>query len=238
MAQISLIIAFVAGILSFFSPCILPIIPGFMAYISGNASNNIDTGNELNSRINTRIKTILSSVFFVLGFSIVFAIIGLLLNTALAGSSYILQQWLGWIGGVIIIVFGIHMLGIVQIPFLMMDHKIEVKKRFSISYINAFVFGAAFAAGWSPCVGAILGSVFALAVSNPNTAFILLLAYAIGLGIPFIIIGIFSEQAINLARRSSRFLRYFNIVVGILLILVGILVFTGKLNIISNLFIP
>jgi len=227
MANINIFVALFAGVVSFFSPCILPIIPGFMAYISGRTSEKIPS----------RTQTFLSSVFFVLGFSVVFAVLGLLLNTILSASSYIVRIWLGRISGVIIIIFALHILELIQIPFLMMDHKLEVK-RFNSRYITSFVFGAAFAVGWSPCVGAILGSVFALAVSQPGSSFILLLAYAIGLGIPFLLVGLFTESAMSLVKRSGKILKYFNIVVGILLLILGILVFTDNLNYIAYFLVP
>ena len=227
MVSINIFVALFAGLVSFLSPCILPIIPGFMAYISGRTNENIPT----------RTQTFLSSVFFVLGFSIVFAIIGIFLNTTLAASSYTIRVWLGRIGGLIIMIFAIHILGLIQIPFLMMDHKLEVKK-FHSRYLTSFLFGGAFAVGWSPCVGAILGSVFALAVSEPGSAFILLLAYALGLGIPFLLVGLFTNQAMSIIKKSTKFLKYFNITVGVLLLILGILVFTNNLNYIAYFFVP
>ena len=100
------------------------------------------------------------------------------------------------------------------------------------------MFGAAFAVGWTPCVSAILGSILSLAVANPSLSFVLLLAYALGLGIPFLIVGLFSSQATAFISKSEKALKYFNIVVGILLLILGILVFTNKLNVVANLFAP
>jgi cytochrome c-type biogenesis protein len=227
MTNINIFVALFAGLLSFISPCILPIIPGFMAYISGRTTEKIPS----------RMQVFLSSVFFVLGFSVVFAVLGLLLNTIFSASSYIVRVWLGRISGLIIIIFALHILELIRIPFLMMDHKLNVK-RFNSRYLTSFVFGAAFAVGWSPCVGAILGSVFALAVSQPGSAFILLLSYAFGLGIPFLLVGLFTEEVMSLVKRSGKVMRYFNIVVGILLLILGVLVFTDNLNYIAYFFVP
>ena len=227
MAELTIIVALVAGILSFLSPCILPIIPGFMAYLSGT------TTLEKSSRLNT----FLNSLFFVLGFSVIFAIFGVLLNTVLRGASYEIQIWLGRLGGAVIILFALHIIGLLRIPFLMQDHKIEVKN-YSTKYLTSFIFGASFAVGWSPCVGAILGSVFALAISSPGLAFGLLIFYALGLGIPFLIVGLFTDQAMRIIRKSSVFLKYFNIVVGILLLILGVLVFTNNLNLVASFLIP
>jgi len=226
MIQISIIAAFIAGLLSFLSPCVLPLIPGFLAYLSGTSLG--DT-----SKL-ARLKMFLNSFFFVLGFSSVFAVLGVLLNTVLEQSSYTVQLWLSRFGGIIIILFGLYLLGLIPIKFLEQEHKLKVKKKFSITYITSFVFGAAFAVGWTPCVGAVLGSILALAVSSPGMSFFLLFAYSLGLGIPFLLVGIFSGQAVKLINKSQAFLKFFNIIVGIFLILLGVLVFTQTLNIVAN----
>jgi len=227
MVQLTVFIALIAGILSFISPCILPLIPGFLAYLSGT---NVD------GKI-SRSKTFINSIFFVLGFSAIFALLGVLLNGVLSRSSYIIQTWLSRVAGVVIIFFALHILGLINIPFLQADHKISVKK-FSSSYLTSFVFGASFAVGWSPCVGAILGSIFALAISSPGQSFILLLSYSVGLGVPFLVLGLFTEPIMRLISRSGEVLKYFNIVVGILLIILGILVFTNNLILVASFIVP
>ena len=226
MIEISFIAAFLAGIISFLSPCVLPLIPGFLAYLSGTSLGEVSK--------NARGKMFLNSVAFVLGFSVVFALLGVLLNTLLEKSSYNIQLWLSRVGGIIIILFGLYLLGLIRLPFLEKDHKIRVKKKFSITYVTSFVFGAAFAVGWSPCVGAVLGSILALAVSQPGSSFALLTTYSLGLGIPFLVVGLFSGQAVAWINKSQKFLKYFNVVVGIFLIILGILVFTQTLNIVAN----
>lgn len=228
MAEITIFVALFAGLLSFLSPCILPIIPGFIAYLSGTSADG---------KI-SRKESFLNSLFFVLGFSLIFALLGVLLNTALSGSSLTIKTWLGRIGGLIIIFFGLHVLGLLKIPFLQSEHKLAVKTTFKNTYITSFIFGASFAVGWSPCVGAILGSVFALAVSNPGIAFVLLMAYAIGLGLPFLLVGLFTEKALKLINKSQTFLKYFNSIVGTLLVILGILVFTDNLLLVSLLLTP
>ena len=226
MVEVTIIAAFLAGIVSFLSPCVLPLIPGFLAYLSGTSLQNPK---------GARWKIFFNSVAFVLGFSLIFALLGVLLNTVLDKVSYTLQIWLSRIGGIIIILFGIYLLGLIKIPFLEREHKIAVKKKFSITYVTSFVFGAAFAVGWTPCVGAVLGSLFALAISKPGLSFILLAVYSLGLGLPFLLVGLFSAQALALINKMGRFLKFFNIVVGILLIILGILVFTQTLNVVANL---
>ena len=178
MVEPTVVVAFVAGIVSFVSPCVLPLIPGFLAYLSGTS-----TGQQ-----GARLKVFMNSVAFVLGFSVVFALLGVLLNTILESVSYNVQTWLSRLGGAIIILFALYILGLIKIGFLEREHKIAVKKKFSVTYITSFVFGAAFAVGWTPCVSAILGSVLALVVIKPGLGFFLLLSYALGLGIPFLIV--------------------------------------------------
>ena len=228
MVEPTLVVAFIAGIVSFVSPCVLPIIPGFLAYLSGTSTG----------RQGAKLKIFLNSAAFVFGFSVVFALLGVLLNTVLERVSYNVQTWLSRIGGIIIILFAFYILGLIKINFLEREHKFAVKKKFSIIYVTSFTFGAAFAVGWTPCVSAILGSILALAVTKPSLSFILLLSYALGLGIPFLFVGLFTTQAINLINKSETVLKYFNIVVGILLLILGILVFTNKLNVVANFFVP
>ena len=228
MVEVSIAIAFIAGIISFISPCVLPIIPGFLAYLSGTAATDE----------NARLKIFLNSIAFVIGFSVIFALLGVLLNTVLERVSYYVQTWLSRISGIIIILFALYVLRLIKLPFLEREHKFKIKKKFSVTYLTSFVFGSAFAVGWTPCVSAILGSILALAVAKPGLSFLLLLAYALGLGIPFLLVGLFTTQAINLISKSSTFLKYFNIIVGILLLILGVLVFTNKLNIVANFFVP
>ena len=226
MSELTVIVAFIAGIVSFLSPCVLPIIPGFLGYLSGTGLKDTSAS--------ARTNMFLNSIFFVFGFSTVFAALGVLLNTILQNVSTTVQMWLGRIGGVIIILFGLYLVGLIKILFLEQDHKIILKKKFRIKFLTSFVFGAAFAVGWTPCVGAVLGSVLTLAVIEPGKSFFLLLSYAFGLGIPFLLVGFFSGQAIRFIQKFGRYLKYFNIIVGILLIVLGILVFTNELSQIAN----
>lgn len=175
-----------------------------------------------------------SSVFFVLGFSVVFSIVGILLQTVLAHASYEVQVWLGRIGGVIIILFGLFLLGLIQPAFLMRNHKIAVTRTFRSYYLTSFVFGAAFAVGWTPCVSAALGAILALASVHAGSAFILLVAYTLGVGIPFLLVGLFTNQAQAAIDKAGPWLKYLEYFFGVLLIIIGILIFTSELSQIGN----
>lgn len=175
-----------------------------------------------------------ASVFFVLGFSFVFSLLGILLQTILANVSYSVQEWLARIGGVIIILFGLFVMKLIQPAFLTREHKMAVKMRFSSRYLTSFVFGAAFAVGWTPCVSAALGAILALAATAPGSAFFLLFAYTLGIGVPFIVVGLFSTQASALIARAGKWIEYIQYVFGALLVIIGILIFVGELSRIAN----
>ncbi|MDA2922768.1 cytochrome c biogenesis protein CcdA [Patescibacteria group bacterium AH-259-L07] len=226
MTDITIIIAFIAGLVSFLSPCVLPLIPGFLAYLAGSSIHKVQA---------KRKDIFLNSLFFVLGFSAIFAILGVLLNTLLETIAYDVSIWLSRIGGVIIIFFGLYLTGLIKIPFLEKEHKFKVKTKGRSKYLTSFLFGSAFAAGWTPCVGAALGAILGLAATSPGLAFNLLFSYSLGLGIPFLIVGLFTAQASSAIGRFSHILKYINIVFGIILIALGVLVFTQSLNLIANL---
>ena len=217
--------AFLSGLVSFLAPCVLPIIPGFLAYLAG-ASN---TDAKLK-----RKEIFINSVFFVLGFSFIFAILGVVLNTIFSNIAYSVQLWLSRFGGVLIIFFGLYLVGLVKIPFLEREYKFGVKTKFKSRYITSFLFGLAFAAGWTPCVGPALGVILGLAATEPGSAFILLLTYSLGLGIPFLIVGAFTGQATEIISRHAKKLRYLNIFFGIIILIIGILIFTQKLALVAN----
>jgi cytochrome c-type biogenesis protein len=275
--EANIIVSAAAGLASFLSPCILPILPGFISYLSGSAANeakdleknddnnrtstitNIDenraggtaritTTTTNNSTIKsssptltlgrrTRLNIFLNTVYFVLGFSLIFAVLGVILNSVLVSTvgANGFQHSLTFIGGVVIIGFGAYLILSTKLRNLNFEKKMTKLPRFKTSYITSFVFGAAFAAGWTPCVGPILGSTFALAATQPGAAYNSLLAYSLGLGIPFLITGAFFSQATGIIRKMVKHLKYFNLVMGSILIIVGILLFTNQLTLLSNI---
>jgi len=211
---------------SFLSPCVLPIVPGFLAYLSGVSIRDGKT---------SKRDIFLNSVFFVLGFSVIFAILGILLNTILASAAYEIQKWLARIGGAVVIFFGFYLTGLISLPFLEREYKFKVSSSSGRPRIvTSFLFGSAFAAGWTPCVGAALGAILGLAASKPGSAFSLLFAYSIGLGIPFLLVGLFAAQASNIINRHINAIKYVSRGFGVILIILGILVFTQSLNLIAN----
>ena len=142
---------------------------------------------------------------------------------------------MGRIGGVLIIIFGLYLAKLIRIPFLEREYKFKIGPgRIRSKYVSSYVFGAAFAAGWTPCVGAILGGILTLAVIQPGSAFILLLTYAIGLGIPFLLVGAFAASAQGFISRHAKSMSYLTVVFGFVLIAIGVLVFTNRLARLSN----
>ena len=181
-----------------------------------------------------QLSVFVSSVFFVIGFSFVFSLLGVLLQSILLSVSYRVTEILGYVGGAVIIFFGVYLMGLISVPFLERERRIRIKTRFRSSYVASFVFGAAFAVGWTPCVGAVLGAILTFAATSPGSAFWLLLAYSLGLGIPFLIAGAFTAKLTVFIEKAGSRLRYLNLFFGALLVALGVLVFTNSLERIAN----
>lgn len=227
MVEVSIFLAFFAGMVSFLSPCVLPLIPAYLTFLAG-------TSVQEKYSLELRTKIFFNSIFFVLGFSVIFSVLGVLLQSVLSGIAYDVQTYLGYIGGIIIMFFGLMMLGIIRIEALEAEHKINIKQT-KVSYFTSFIFGAAFAVGWTPCVGAVLGGILTLAVTNPAVAFPLMFSYSLGLGIPFLLVGLFVSHAAKAIHVLGPYLKWLNIIFGIILVILGILVFTGTLPLVANL---
>jgi cytochrome c-type biogenesis protein len=250
-----ILLSALAGLGSFLSPCILPIIPGFLSYLSSSSikeANNErtekegggadDEGDKINQKgqmmfvtKKVRINIFINTIYFVLGFSLIFSVLGVILNSVFAtsiGNNF--QQYLSYIGGIVIAAFGVNLLLSLKIRRLNFERRLTKIPKFKTSYITSFVFGIAFAAGWTPCVGPILGSTFALAATNPGTAYNLLLAYSLGLGVPFLFTGAFFSQATGIIKKMTKHLKYFNLIMGGILIIIGILIFSNQLTLLIN----
>lgn len=233
MVEITLAVAALAGLASFVAPCILPMIPAFLAYISGTTLSDLNQNKGNQTVTINRTNIILNSVFFVLGFSVVFSTIGVIINSILANTVGDVIDVLNHVGGVIIVSFGVFLLLSTKINKLNVEKKF-LPKRTKASFPLSFVFGLAFAAGWTPCVGPILGTILTLAATTPSVAFNLLLVYSLGLGIPFILMGVFYSRANKIIKLMSRHLKFYNIILGSFIIILGVLVFTNQLAYIAN----
>ena len=232
MTDPTILIAFSAGLASFIAPCILPMIPAFLAYISGTTLTEISNSQKADFKIN-KINIIANTIFFVLGFSVIFSTLGVLINSILSENINQISNSLNGIAGIIIVTFGIFLIASTKINSLNKEKKFQIKN-FKSSYPMSFVFGLAFAIAWTPCVGPILGTILTLAATTPSISFTLLLAYSIGLGIPFILIGIFFSKSTKIISSMTKHLKYYNIVLGGFIILLGILIFTNQLAYIAN----
>ena len=222
--------AFLAGLLSFFSPCVLPLIPAYFTFITGYSLEELTEGN-----IEIRKKVILSTISFVLGFSVVFILMG---GSAsyLGGLIYKYKNLIRIVGGVLIIILGIHLTGVFRIRSLEFEKRIQIQKK-PIHFLGTFIIGMAFGAGWSPCIGPLLGSILIVAGSQETIGqgMVLLGVYSAGLALPFVIISVFINFLLVFMKRATRVLKYVNVVAGILLILVGLVLVTNKLYLFSSL---
>lgn len=240
LVETTVLVSALAGAGSFFSPCILPIIPAFVSYLSGTTLSEIQSqnsslsGSSVAMKKSTRLNIFLNTVYFVLGFSLVFAIMGVILNSFLANVGIGFQTIFQIIGGAVIIAFGGYLILSTKLRILNFEKKMTKLPRFKTTYLTSFVFGAAFASAWTPCVGPILGTTLTLAATSPGAAYNSLLAYSLGLGIPFLITGAFFSHSTKIIRKMVKHLKYFNPLMGAILITLGILVLTNQLSIIGN----
>ena len=233
MQEVTIAIAAIAGLGSFLAPCILPMIPAFLAYISGTTMTELQRNNGTVNLVANRLNIVLNTVFFVLGFSVVFSVFGVILNSVLSSSATNLISGFNQIGGVIIIGFGGFMLLSTKFKNLNFEKRF-FPNRTKASYPLSFLFGLAFAAGWTPCIGPILGSILTLAATSPGQSFTLLLTYSLGLGIPFILMGVFFSRFTRLIKSLSKHLKYYSIIMGSFIIVLGVLVYTNQLATIAS----
>jgi len=233
MIEVTVIGALVAGLLSFLSPCVLPLVPAYLSFISGVSVNALRAhdGKENQS---VRRHAVIQSIWFILGFSLVFI--------ALGASASWLGQWLlahmgtlGKIAGIIIFIFGLHYAGLIRIPFLMMDAHIDTSRVKAKNGLGALALGAAFAFGWTPCVGPILGAILAIAGGQGHVGqgIILLAAYSAGLAIPFLLAALATDAFLNWSQHFKKYLHVVEITSGVLLMIVGIMIFLGSFPIIA-----
>jgi len=225
------LIAFSAGLLSFVSPCVLPLVPSYLTYITGVSFKELS---ELKGKGKLRWSTTVHSLLFILGFSSVFILMG-------ASASYLgqlLARYQDWImkgGGILIILLGIHFTGIINLPFLQMEKRIELRKK-PLGYLGSFLVGIIFAAGWTPCIGPILSTILIYASTSKNftTGIFLLVVYSMGLGIPFFLSSLAFNSFLLTFEKMKRFMRAITIASGVFLIIIGILILTDTFREINN----
>ncbi|HOH89831.1 MAG TPA: cytochrome c biogenesis protein CcdA, partial [Bacillota bacterium] len=223
------ILAFSAGLLSFLSPCVLPLVPAYITYITGSAIADLNTGR-------ARLYALYKSLGFVLGFSLVFIAMGASITSIgrlFAGNMDTFRK----IGGTLIVLFGIHITGLFKIKTLYYEKRLVPFEKLSRNISSVFI-GMAFAAGWTPCVGPILASILIYAGSMETIAMgiLLLAAYSLGLAVPFILTAYAVGSFSGYFKRISGYLNTISIISGVLLILMGILIFTNKIAALSRYF--
>ncbi|MFZ5963911.1 cytochrome c biogenesis CcdA family protein [Thalassococcus sp. BH17M4-6] len=220
----AMFVALLAGVISFLSPCVLPIVPPYLAFMSGVSVAEMQAGGS------ARMRAGLAALFFVLGLSTVFLLLGF---TASAFGAFFLQNQvlLAQISGVVVIVFGLHFLGVFRIPFLDREARIEAGDTGGSAF-GAYILGLAFAFGWTPCIGPQLGAILSLAASEASVTrgTLLLGVYAAGLGIPFLLAALFLSRAMTLMNRIKRHMKLIERVMGVLLIAVGLALVTGAFS--------
>jgi cytochrome c-type biogenesis protein len=239
--SVSFLGAFLAGLLSFLSPCVLPLIPAYLSFLTGLTVTELSqaTGGSAaaaeTSVAPSRLDIVIPSLLFVLGFSIVFVGLG---ATASVLGRFLLdyRAVIEKVAGLVVIAFGILMLGIVKVPWLYGEARMEMGKSKTFGRGAAVVMGMAFAAGWTPCVGPILGTILALAGSTGDAVrgAALLLAYSAGLGLPFVLVALLFGRVSPLLSWLNRHALVISRVAGVLLILVGVLIFTGRLGVLAG----
>ena len=231
MTEVSIVLAAGAGVLSFLSPCVLPLVPSYLAFLGGMAL----AGQE--DKRPARPVLLLHAALFILGFSLVFVALGA--SISLLGRFLLqYQDAVRRVGGVLIILFGLSVAGVLRLPFLMRDWGVHLRDR-PTGYLGSVLVGITFGAGWVPCVGPVLGSVLTLAgtAQTAGTGMQMLAAYAAGLGIPFFLSALLLDRFAGFFDRFRRFLPYVDRLAGALLVLAGILLFTGYMTILNAYFI-
>ena len=223
-------LAFLAGLASFLSPCVFSLVPAYVGYLGGHSVAAAERGES------NRAITFSHGVAFVLGFSIVFVLLGLGAS-ALGSLLFDIRPLLTKIGGVVVVVFGLHMIGIIRIPFLQYDTRRQVLPDRRLGYLSSGLMGVFFSAGWSPCVGPVLGTILTLSLSGGSITQggLLLASYSAGLAIPFLFAATQISLVTKVIRKYGKVMRYAEIVIGVIMVAVGILLFMGRFETLANL---
>ena len=227
ISNITVGLAFLAGLASFLSPCVFSLVPAYIGYLGGRAAGGEATNN--------RWVTFSHGLAFVLGFSFVFIVLGV--AVAAAGHFlYDLRFWLAKIGGIVGIIFGLHMIGVFRIPFLEYDVRVHALPDRKWGYLSSALMGVFFSAGWSPCVGPVLSVILTFALNGGDIALgaRLLTFYSAGLAVPFLVAALGIGWVSNILRNHGKVMRTVEIVMGVLLVIIGILLFAGIFEVIAQ----
>jgi cytochrome c-type biogenesis protein len=229
--NISIFVAFSAGLISFLSPCILPLIPSYMAFITGVSIEELSSQESLRQ---VRKKVVFNTLAFILGFSVIFIALG---ASATFIGKFLAEniRWLEIVGGVIVIILGLHFIGILRLGFLDREKSIHLKKK-PLGYFGTGLVGMAFGAGWTPCVGPILGGVLTMAATTQDLfkGILLLVFYSLGLGIPFFISGIILHRFFEYFKVIRKYFKAIKIAGGVLLMAVGVMLILGYFSAIAG----
>lgn len=230
--EVSYFVAFSAGVLSFFSPCVLPLIPAYLSYITGLSIEQYTTGIEGAAKR----RVIVNTLCFIAGFSFVFIIVFGAGTTVISALLKEHKDIIGKAGGLLVAIFGLHFMGVFKIKWLYFEKRAHFKK-LPAGYIGSFLIGIAFSAGWTPCVGPILASIIGMGLTAENqwAAVRLLSLYTLGLAIPFFLTALAVNFFLPLFNRVKHHMRAVEVCTGALLIFVGVLMFTGKFSFVANL---
>ena len=228
ISQVTVGLAFLAGLASFLSPCVFSLVPAYVGYLGGRAA-----GGE--SAASNRWITVSHGLAFVLGFSLVFVILGVAVSAA-GGLLYDLRAYLAKIGGIIVVIFGLHMIGVYRIPFLEYDARVHTAPNPRWGYLSSALLGVFFSAGWSPCVGPVLGTILTVAINGGSVALgaKLLSAYSAGLAIPFLVAAFGIGWVTSMLSRYGKVMHYVEIAMGVVLVIVGVLLFAGVFELMAR----
>lgn len=233
ISEVTIGLAFLAGLASFLSPCVFSLVPAYIGYLGGRAAGQV--GAVSDNPKNNRWITFTHGLAFVLGFSIVFVILGVAVSAA-GGILYDVRLYLAKIGGVIVIILGLHMIGVLRIPFLEYDVRVHDAPSNRWGYLSSALLGVFFSAGWSPCVGPVLGAILTLAINGGSMALgaKLLSAYSAGLAIPFLVAAFGVGWVTTILRKYSKVMHYVEIAMGVVLVIVGVMLFAGIFELIAR----
>ncbi len=228
IAQVTIGLAFLAGLASFLSPCVFSLVPAYIGYLGGRAA-----GGEVTE--NNRFITFTHGLAFVLGFSVVFITLGVA-TSAFGRLLFDLRFLLSKVGGIIVIIFGLHMIGVFRIPFLEYDTRVQQMPDRKWGYLSSALMGVFFSAGWAPCVGPVLGAILTLALNggSVSTGVSLLSAYSAGLAIPFLIAALGVGWVSITLRKYGKVMHYIEIGMGVVLVILGIMLFAGVFELIAQ----